>query len=100
MAMLLWLVAIGVLLLVLSRLWRTLPTFAGGVLIGLPIAYFFSDDIAPYLTGMSAIPLWLPPLPFAIVALTLLVFGVIVWLRADALPPPPTVDDEHGHAPH
>ena len=63
--MITWLLAIAVLLLLWSRLWRTQPVFAGGVLIGLPIAWLVSDDIRPYVTGMNEIPLWLPPLPFA-----------------------------------
>lgn len=97
--MITWLVAIAVLLLLWSRLWRTQPIFAGGVLIGLPIAWLLSDDIRPYVTGMNEIPLWLPPLPFAIVALTLFVFGVMVWLRADKLPPPRADEPQHhGHA--
>jgi hypothetical protein len=98
--MITWLVAIAVLLLVWGRLWRTQPAFAGGVMIGLPVAWILSDDIRPYVTGMDEIPLWLPPLPFALVAVTLLVFGAVVWLRADKLPPPRRASDEHGHAPH
>jgi hypothetical protein len=46
---------------------------------------------------MTPIPLWLPPLPIAIIATTLFVFGTITWFRADKLPPPRQRDEEHGH---
>ena len=48
---------------------------------------------------MTPIPLWLPPLPIAIIATTLFVFGTVTWLRADKLPPPRQRDDDHGHDP-
>ena len=100
------LVTIVALLLVWAALWRAQPKLAFGVLLGLPVAWVASRLTEPYLTGAAEIPLWLPPLPFAVVATTLLVFGAIIWLKADRLPPPLLRDahgehgehDGHGHA--
>lgn len=90
------LVTVLVLLAIWGALWRSQPKFAFGVLLGLPIAWLASRLVAPYLTGEAELPVWLPPLPFAVVATTLLTFGVIVWLRADNLPPP-VVREARGH---
>jgi hypothetical protein len=94
-----WLVGVAIFVLLLGRLWRANPKAGVGALIGLAIAWILSRYLSPYVTGMEQVPIWLPPLPLAIVALTLFVFGAIVWLRADNLPPPKKreSDDEHGH---
>ncbi len=93
--MIVWLLGIVVLLLLWAGVWRSQPKLAFGILLGLPIAWILSLLIAPYVTGMTAIPIWIPPIPFLTVALLLFVFGSIVWLRADNLPPPRKIDDEH-----
>ena len=50
---------------------------------------------------MHEIPVWLPPLPFAIVVIVLFYFGIKTWLNADKLPPPREQDaDKHGHGHH
>lgn len=97
--MILWLVAIAVLVVLWGTLWRRNYVFAFGILLGLPVAWMASVWLRPYVTGMEHIPLWLPPLPFAIVATTLFVYGAMIWFRADRLPPPPddAEHDEHGH---
>ena len=95
--MLYWLIGVAIFILIWGRLWNALPTAGFGVLIGLPLAWLASLLLTPYVTGMNDIPLWLPPLPLAIVALTLFVFGVITWLRADRLGPPKSLEQEHGH---
>ena len=97
--MLIWLIGVAIFVLIWGKLWRVLPAAGFGVLIGLPLAWIASILITPYVTGMKAIPLWLPPLPIVIIAITLFTFGVITWLRADKLTPPPDVDarDDHGH---
>lgn len=96
--MILWLVGIAALIVVWGMLWQRNYVFAFGILLGLPLAWMASRFITPYVTGMEHVPLWLPPLPFAIVATTLLVYGVLIWFRADRLPPPPRDDDDdHGH---
>lgn len=78
----LWLIGVIVMLLVWARLWQTQPKMAFGVFLGLLLAWLFSRLTMPYLTGEAQMPLWLPPLPFAIVAITLFVFGALVWIRA------------------
>jgi hypothetical protein len=95
-----WLLGVVIFVLIWGKLWRALPAAAFGVLIGLPVAWIASLLLNPYVTGMKNIPLWLPPLPLVIVALTLFVFGVIVWFRADKLGPPRRTEShehEHGH---
>jgi hypothetical protein len=95
--MLTWLLGIAVFILLWAGLWRSQPKAAFGVLLGLPLAWIFSKLITPYVTGMEEIPVWLAPLPIAIIALVLFVFGIVTWLRADNLPPPKPRDDHHGH---
>ena len=97
--MLIWLIGVAIFVLIWGKLWRVLPAAGFGVLIGLPLAWVASILITPYVTGMKAIPLWLPPLPIVIIAITLFTFGVITWLRADKLTPLKDADaqDDHGH---
>lgn len=95
--MLLWIIGVGVLVLLWGIVWTRNLELALGVLIGLPIAWFLSKLIAPYVTGMDEIPVWLPPLPIATIAILLFIKGVLVILRGnDALPkPPPETEDAH-----
>jgi hypothetical protein len=96
--MLFWLVGVAIFVLLWGALWRTSPRGGFGVLVGLPVAWILSRLLTPYVTGMETIPIWLPPLPLALVALTLFVFGAIIWFKADNLPPPKQHDDDaHGH---
>jgi hypothetical protein len=97
--MLTWLIGVAVFVFLWSGLWRVQPRAGFGVLIGLLFAWIFSRLLTPYVTGMTPIPLWLPPLPVALIALTLFVFGTVTWLRADRLPPPRERpgDDDHAH---
>jgi hypothetical protein len=96
--MLIWLLGVAVFVFLWSGLWRVQPKAGFGVLLGLLLAYIFSRLLTPYVTGMTPIPLWLPPLPIAIIALTLFVFGTVTWLRADRLPPPRIRADDHEHS--
>jgi hypothetical protein len=96
--MLIWLIGVAVFVALWAGAWRSQPKLAFGVLLGLPLAWIFSRLITPYVTGMHKIPIWLPPLPMMLIALTLFVFGVLVWLRADRLPPPRQPKDEHHDA--
>jgi hypothetical protein len=98
--MLLWLIGVAIFVLLWGALWRASPKGGFGVLIGLPFAWLFSRYMTPYVTGMENIPIWLPPLPLAIIAVTLFVFGAVIWFRADSLPPPKkreSSDEHHGH---
>lgn len=83
-----WIIVVAVLALLWAGLWRTNTLLGFGILLGLPIAWLLSRPLAPYLTGMEHVPLWLPPLPFALVALALLVLGALSWLRASSAPGP------------
>ena len=96
--MLLWLIGVAFFVLLWGKLWKVLPAAGFGVLFGIFLAWIASLFLTPYITGMKAIPVWLPPLPLVIIAVTLFVFGVITWLRADKLTPPKEADahDDHG----
>jgi hypothetical protein len=101
--MLWWLIGVVVFLLLWAKLWQSQPKTAFGVLIGLLIAWVLSRFLRPYVTGMEEIPVWLPPLPFALVAGSLLIAGVLIWLRADRLAPVKReehADHDHGHDAH
>jgi hypothetical protein len=97
--MLIWLLGVAVFVFLWSGLWRVQPKAGFGVLLGLLVAWILSRLLTPYVTGMTPIPLWLAPLPIAIIALTLFVFGTVTWLRADRLPPPRDSGDDHDHGP-
>ena len=89
---------VAILALLWAGLWRIHTLLAFGVLLGLPVAWILSRPLAPYLTGMEHVPLWLPPLPFALVALALLVLGALSWFRASSAPAPaerPEDTDRH-----
>lgn len=95
--MLVWIIGVGVLVLIWGIVWARNIELALGILIGLPIAWLLSKLITPYVTGMEEVPIWLPPLPIATIALLLFIKGALVFLRgSDALPkPPPETDEAH-----
>lgn len=95
--MIIWLVGVALLVLAWGLVWQRNVVLAFGVLLGLPIAWIASLLIKPFVTGMKDIPTWLPPIPFATVAITLFIYGTLTWFRADRLPPPPPEEDEHEH---
>jgi len=57
--------------------WRRQRRFAVGTVVGAIVALLAVLVIKPF--EMQHIPIWLPPLPFALVALTLFFFGVLAW---------------------
>ena len=82
--MALWLIIAAALALFWGAMWKNYTKLAVGALIGIPIGWLASGPVYSYLIGdMNEIPLWLPPLPFAIVAILLLVVGAVIWFRAD-----------------
>lgn len=83
--MLVWLIGIAVFVALWAALWRAQPKAAFGVLLGLPIAWILSRLLSPYVTGMKEIPLWLAPAPIVLIAITLFIFGIVIWLRADKI---------------
>lgn len=57
--------------------WRRWPQFALGLLFGTLLALPFAA-ILPTPT-IDTLPIWLPPLPLALIAATLLAFGIAAW---------------------
>lgn len=90
-----WLIGVALALVVWAMMWQRQPKMAFGVLLGLPIAWLISRLIEPYVTGMEQVPVWLPPLPFALVAIFLLVLGGLIWFRG--APPLPQESEEQPH---
>jgi hypothetical protein len=94
------LIIVVILLLVWAQVWRSDPKLAFGIFLGLPIAWVCFKLIehhvrGVYLTGMDNVPLWLPMLPFATVAVTLLIFGALVWFKGDKFTLKPRERDPH-----
>ncbi len=57
--------------------WRREPSFAFGITLGVALAVVVAVLARPF--DMHGVPLWLPPLPFAVVASSLFCFGVWAW---------------------
>jgi hypothetical protein len=95
-----WLLAIGIALLAWAGLWKRNLVLAFGVLFGVLLAWILSYFLKPFVINVKTIPVWLPPLPLATVALTLFVYGALVWIKGnEALPKkkPEEKDDSHDH---
>lgn len=75
------LVALALLLLTVRALLRH-SRFAIGVAAGGVLALAGWSAVEA-VAGMEEVPLWLPPLPFAMVALTLFVFGLLAWFWSE-----------------
>ena len=92
-----WLIGIAVCCVIWAGIWKSNLLLAGGVLVGVLLAWLLSYLLKPYVTGMEDIPVWLPPLPLATVATILFIYGALVWIRGnDALPKKnPKKDDDH-----
>lgn len=74
-------VAIVALLALWRRAWRTQPMLAYGATIGILIVLVGAIVIGR--PTFDHVPIWLPPLPFATVAVTLLIFGILAWVWDD-----------------
>jgi hypothetical protein len=71
-------VAASVLLVLLWVLaLRKWPAFGFGLAAGVALACV-GQGLLPHVT-LGTLPVWLPALPFALVALTLFGFGVLAW---------------------
>lgn len=57
--------------------WRSQRRFAVGTVVGAVIALLAVWLVRPF--ELQHIPIWLPPLPFALVAITLFCFGALAW---------------------
>jgi hypothetical protein len=65
-------------LLLWSLAWRNKPKLGFGLFIGVGIGWVIAAAVLPL--GSRPIPPWLPALPFAVVAISLFVFGALAWL--------------------
>jgi hypothetical protein len=95
--MLTWLIAVALLVLLWGLVWNRNLSLASGILIGLGVAWIAFRFLVPLFTGMEQIPVWLPPLPIAIIATALFIKGALVWIRGNEALPAPKPDDAHGH---
>jgi hypothetical protein len=77
MTLILSIVAMLIVLTLWSLAWRKRPILAFGIFLGTAGICALAAFVRP--SGIQHIPLWLPPLPFAVVAITLLYFGVLAW---------------------
>ena len=59
--------------------WRRQPNLAFGIFLGVAIAAVVAAVVRPFDFDMRNVPIWLPPLPFAVVAISLLCFGIWAW---------------------
>lgn len=75
--------------------WRHQTKLALGITLGMMLVWLLAATLGPL--NMDKIPLWLPPLPFAIVAITLLCFGIWAWFRGDAHQDSGQAPEDHGH---
>ena len=81
MTQILWIVVVLALLLLWRLAWRSQPLLAVGIGIGVLLGWVVGVTVeAP---SLEDIPLWLPPLPFAVVAIALFFFGVLAWFLGE-----------------
>lgn len=78
-----WLLGVAACLLLLGSIWKRNIRLAFGITVGVLLAIVLSIFIEPYVTDMASIPVWLPALPLATVALVLFIYGALVWIRGD-----------------
>ena len=76
-AFLLTLVLLGCLLLWIRALLRR-SRLAIGLAIGVVLA-LLGMPVVRYIGGLDHVPVWVPPLPFAAIALSLFGFGLLAW---------------------
>jgi hypothetical protein len=78
MTPLLSIIGLLVLLALWSFAWRNRPILAFGIFLGTASVWVIAALVRP--SGLGHVPLWLPPLPFAIVAIALFYFGILAWV--------------------
>jgi ABC-type sulfate transport system permease component len=91
------LIGIVVCIAIWGAIFKRNLVLAFGVLIGVVIAWILSYALEPYVTGMKEIPVWLPPLPLATVALVLFIYGALVWFRGNERLPSKKIDESDEH---
>jgi hypothetical protein len=79
--------------------WRARPILGLGITVGIMVTWMLLALVG--LPKFEHVPLWLPPLPFAVVAVTLFAFGILAWVwGADEQPSSPSSQDGTAHHPH
>jgi hypothetical protein len=58
--------------------WRRQPNLALGIFFGLAAAAVIGAVLRA--SHLQSVPIWLPPVPFAAVAISLLGFGIWAWV--------------------
>ena len=58
--------------------WRRQPNLALGVFFGVALAAVVAAVVSS--SHLHTVPIWLPPLPFAVVAISHLGFGICAWV--------------------
>ena len=58
--------------------WSRQPNLALGIFFGVAIAAVVAALVRP--SQLHSVPIWLPPVPFAVVATSLLGFGIWAWV--------------------
>jgi hypothetical protein len=69
--------AILALLALWGLAWRNRPILAFGIFLGTVGICVLAAIVRP--SGLDHIPVWLPALPFAVVAVALFYFGILAW---------------------
>jgi hypothetical protein len=77
MTLLLSIIGMLVFLVLWSLAWRNRPILAFGIFLGAVTVCVLGAVIRP--SGVQHVPPWLPALPFAVVAIVLLYFGILAW---------------------
>jgi hypothetical protein len=62
--------------------WRYQIKLAFGILVGLVIGGILGQFLGPY-NSVHDIPIWLPPLPFMFVVVSLFTYAFIAWYVLD-----------------
>ena len=58
--------------------WRKRPILAFGIFLGAATVLVIATLVGP--SRPQQVPVWLPPLPFAVAAIVLFYFGTVAWL--------------------
>ena len=78
-----WIASAFVVFLILwGFAWRGQPVLALGIFIGLFVGALLAPFFGPY-ESLADVPIWLPPLPFAVVVLVMFVYGFLAWWVLD-----------------
>jgi len=76
-ASLVTLLALGCFLLWIFQ-WQRRPQLAAGIAIGVLLGAI-GAPLLGVLGGIQRVPIWVPVLPFALIAISLFSFGMLAW---------------------